>query len=77
MIVEIYTYYDRVANSYGDLKLFTKQELAERSFDYELSKAPFGEDIELYKLGTYDIETGVITVLDKPLFIKKFVKKEQ
>lgn len=52
---------DTVAGSFGEPFICAKVELATRRFDYIMSNSQMvAKDCQLWKLGTYDIETGII-----------------
>lgn len=76
MKFEIFCLYDRVAGLYGTPFYQPKVELAVRQFDYVMLNAPMvAKDNDLYCLGTFDSETGVITPCS-PTFIKHADIKE-
>lgn len=73
---KIYTVYDRVAGTYGEIFCMLNDELAIRRFNYVMSNAPMvAADCELYMVGSYDTATGCIAALEKPAFIVRFEVK--
>lgn len=73
---KLYSIYDRVAGSYGELFAAQKDELAARRFQYVLSNSPMvALDCDLYCHGSYDVESGVITSFEKPVFVCRYEVK--
>lgn len=71
MLLFLYCIYDRVAGTYGDLFMAQKPELAVRKFRYVLQNSPMvAADCDLFEVGSFDTETGVITSLP-PKFIDR------
>lgn len=61
MQVKIFAMYDRVAHTYGEPFVAVKDELAVRRFNYIMSQSPMvAQDMQLFKLGEFDLETGLI-----------------
>lgn len=72
MILAIFAIYDRIAGTYSELKLEQNVGTAHRWFADVLSQTKFPKsDFELYRLGTYCVDTGVITPNLTPEFIEK------
>lgn len=70
MNYQIFTIYDRVATRYSELVLHPNQASAERWFNQVMEKSQFRpSDFDLIFLGSYDIETGEIVPLPKPLLV--------
>lgn len=62
MIYEIYTIYDSVAGQYGEPWTAPHKGVALRRFNYLMKNAEMvSSDCKLYKLATYNIETGEIS----------------
>lgn len=60
MSYNLYSIYDKVAGTYASVQVNVKDELAVRDFKELCKKSPFGCDLALYRLGTYNVDTGVI-----------------
>lgn len=70
MLIELYSIYDRVAGLYGQPLFAVNRQTAERQFNYTMSQAQMvAGDCDLYYLGKFDNQTGVIEVLEKPEFV--------
>lgn len=75
MTFGLYTIYDRVSGEYGQIAMHAKKELAERTFDYVMQSSPMvSADCDLYCVGSFDTETGDISSVEKPIFIRRFEK---
>lgn len=73
MIFNLYSTYDRVAGVYGEIFLAAKDALAIRRFNFVMKNAAMvSADCDLYCLGTYDSETGIIVGFDKPQFVSRY-----
>lgn len=69
----LYVVYDRVAGTYGEPWCALKDDIAVRKFNYIMSNSPMvASDCELYCVGTYDVESGVITALKQKQFVVKY-----
>lgn len=68
----IFTIFDRITGSYGELSLETNVESAKRHFSLLCSKNPYGLDFELYRVGDYDTDTGLIRSCSKPEFVCRY-----
>ena len=72
----IYVVYDRVAGSYGEPFVAQKEALAVRRFQYTMANAPMvKDDCELYAIGLYDTELGVIKAYEKPVFVSRTIEE--
>lgn len=69
MNYNIYSIFDRVTGNYGDLCLFRNDEDAKRRVAYSMKENPYKEDLQLYCLGEYNVETGELLPKAKPAFI--------
>lgn len=74
----IYSIRDRIVGEYGALSVFCNDEQAKRNFDYVMSNSPMvARDCELYYLGEYNPDSGLITPLPAPEFICFFEVKHE
>lgn len=72
MKIKLYAIFDKVAGAFGKVEMFLKDALAERWFTTIVTSPdglPIKSDIDLYYLGDFDSETGVIEPCDKPVFL--------
>lgn len=77
MDVKIFSIYDKVASVYGEPFTAPRDEVAVRKFNYFMSNAPMvASDCDLYCLGTYNVDSGIILAYDKPMFILRYEVKE-
>lgn len=60
MIYSIYSVKDVVSGSFTDILPFSNEAMAIRYFKGLCSESKIKNDLQLYKLGTYNIETGDI-----------------
>lgn len=68
----LYSIFDRVSGLYGSPWTCVSQSVAVRQFDYVVKTRPVdGADLELYQLGSFDPESGALSVFEKPVFVKK------
>lgn len=67
----LYSIYDKIAGAFAAPFLSRTVGTAQRSFNTTVSHADGynAEDYDLYRVGEWDIDTGVIKALDKPEFI--------
>lgn len=72
MEMYVYAIYDRVAGQFGAPMLAQNEATAHRAFNNSVASSPFSGDIDLYHLGSFNGETGVISALEKPEFIAHF-----
>lgn len=64
--------FDKVANMYSGLLLFTNEDCAKRYFKTKIQNDPTNaSDYELYYLGDYNAVVGLICALDHPILIAK------
>lgn len=76
MKYEIYAIYDRVSGAYGAPQLMVNEGTARRWFNYTMQNSGMiAADCALYRLGSYDTDTGFIVVLPMPEFICNFGDK--
>lgn len=68
MNYEIYCIRDRITGIYGGLVLHVNKAAAQRWFGDIVAKEPHGMDYDLFCLGEYDSETGIINAAD-PYFV--------
>lgn len=69
---QFYSIYDRVAGVYSEPFLAKRKELAVRKFRYLLQNTPMvASDCDLFCLGEFDTETGLIKAFDKPEFVDR------
>ena len=72
----IYAIYDRLAGSYGEPFIAQNAAIASRRFQYLMTNAPMVQhDCELYALGSYNADKGLLVPLDKPGFVTRFVEE--
>lgn len=57
----LYSIKDTCAGSFNEILIFQNDELAIRYFKNLCAESKIKNDLQLYKLGTYDNITGVIT----------------
>lgn len=71
--MKLYCIFDRVVGEYGEPFVSPKEALAVRRFNYVMQNAPMvSQDCQLYCLGEYNTESGVIVPNDRPLFVCNF-----
>lgn len=63
MIYEIYSIKDTVTGNFSDIKIFNNEASAVRWFRGLCDESKIGQDLQLYCLGTYNIENGEIHCL--------------
>lgn len=74
MNYEVYVIYDRIVGTYAAPFIQPNELSAKRLFDYQMSKSEMvATDCELYRIGTFDSKTGLVTSFEKPVFIANFV----
>lgn len=59
----IYALKDTKSNNYGTIFLEQNNETAKRLITE--AKIPYKKDMELYRLGTYDMEKGILLIEEK------------
>lgn len=67
MSLLMFTIYDRVGATYSDIKLFNNEALAVRWFKNFKNESKFGDDLDLYYLGKYDLSTAEISAIKPDL----------
>ena len=73
---EIFTIYDKKSATYGGLYQFPNKDVATRAFaSQEFAQAnslviQYPEDFDIYSLGTFNIDTGV--VVSQVVFVSNF-----
>lgn len=78
MQLSVYAIFDRLAASYGEPFVAQNDAIASRRFQYLMSNAPMVQhDCELYLLGAYDADKGLLVPLDKPSFVGRFIEEVQ
>lgn len=63
MIVNLYALRDTVTNNFSDIKLYVNDEHAKREYCSQLLKcsdSPMIKDLQIFKLGSYDLVNGDI-----------------
>lgn len=72
MNYQMYVIYDRVAGIHSEPFCAVNVGTAVRRFDYQMQNSQMvSSDCELYHVGTFDSEQGVINSFEKPVFVKK------
>lgn len=72
MKTNLYSIYDRKANFYSAPFSEVNEVCAIRQFQSQYAQHPYKDDFELYFVGEYDNETGIIFAVDKPQFIVSY-----
>lgn len=67
--MKIYTMYDRVVGQYGNPFFAINEADCIRRLGYSQKDNPFFADLDLYYIGDYDIDTGAIVPVEKPVFV--------
>lgn len=63
MIYGIYSFFDRVSQSYSEPFLAVNDSVAQRRFQYTMKNAPMvAQDMQLFKLGHMDTDKGITDV---------------
>lgn len=65
----IYTIFDRATARYGDPFTAVNDMDCKRRVAYSFRENPYKEDLVLYKLGSYDIDTGIIAPVVNPVML--------
>lgn len=73
MKTNIYVIYDVVAGSVQQMFMSVNDALACRNFDYVSKQNPLtpATDLELYCVGSINLENGKVTALDDKQFIRR------
>lgn len=61
MKFEIYSIKDSVTGQFADIRPMVNRAQAIRWFDDFCGESKIGRDLQLYSLGSYDVQTGEIT----------------
>lgn len=74
----LFVVYDRVAGTYAAPVPFINTACAQRWFRSSGVSSDYADptDFELYQIGEYDTNSGVVTAFDKPVFVEKGVINE-
>ena len=74
----LYSIYDRVAGLYSCPLFMDNDNVAKRQFPLICQNEPrfkmFPEDLELFKVGAFDVNSGVITPLARPEHLMKYTE---
>lgn len=70
--MKIYSVYDRVTQVYGTPWYAHNHGDARRAFNNGYYKSPYADDMQLYYIGEFDEENGVILPTSKPDFVSNF-----
>lgn len=65
MVFPIYSIRDKLVGFQG-VSLHHNDAVAMRNFEEAFNDAPHAEDYSLYKLGTFDTNTGIVSSLKEP-----------
>lgn len=60
MKLNIYSVKDVVSGDFSSLSTLPNDQLARRNFNVLCNESKFSKDLQLFKLGSFDNETGVI-----------------
>lgn len=72
--MKLYSIYDRVSGVYGAPFVQIKEDQAIRQFNYLMNNSPMvRDDCELYYLGSFEEDSGLIFPETKPVFVVKYV----
>lgn len=82
-MLSVYSIYDRVSATYGAPFVLENPNgthgIAKRYFPYIVTENPtyskFAEDMDLYCVGSWDAETGLITGI-APDYIMRYIKED-
>lgn len=69
MVYYMFTVKDIVAGTFSDIKLFANEQLAKRWYNQLLAESKIAKDLQLYCIGTFNIETGLLLTTE-PNFIQ-------
>lgn len=73
MNIEVFSIYDRCSGTYGTPMFEVNHETAKRHYDYLMKNAEMvAQDCDLYFLGSFDNQTGKLTVCEQPEFVTRF-----
>lgn len=66
----LYAIYDRITVQYSEPRTFINDGSAVRWFNGVMKESKFqASDFELYCIGSYNVDLGVISAFEKPLFV--------
>lgn len=51
---------DIVSNQFSNIEMFTNEEVAKRWYNNLLKESKIASDLQLYKVGTFNIESGAV-----------------
>lgn len=75
----LFSIYDRVSGSYSVPLCFENDAVAKRAFPSICVNHPqykmFPEDLDLFKVGSYDTNSGIILALERPEFVMRYVQE--
>ncbi|UPW41587.1 nonstructural protein [Peromfec virus RodF8_50] len=74
MTYKLYSLFDRVTATYGDIILAVNDDDAKRRVAYTLQSNPYKQDLVLYSLGVYDATQGVISSSKAPVMVCNVVE---
>lgn len=76
MKYNLYTYYDRVSGIYSAPIPAVNRAVAIRQFVAQIKNAQTvgADDMELYEVGGFDIQSGEVSSVGKPVFVCSFVE---
>lgn len=72
----LFAVYDRVAGAYGAPQIAINEATAIRSFKQQAKNSPFNTDLELYSLGTFNGESGLISATS-PVFLARYSEGDE
>lgn len=75
--MKIYSVYDRVTQIYNTPWFAHNHGDARRAFNNAYYKSPYADDMQLYYLGEFDEEGGVISSTSKPDFVCNYERPEE
>lgn len=65
----LYTIYDRITGGYGEVFMAVNDDDCKRKVAYSMQSNPYKEDLQLFAVGSFNIEFGVINAAEKPIFL--------
>lgn len=75
MKINLYSIFDKVAEEFGPLYQAKNDAVAQRNF-YMAVKDIDGTQHDLYRIGSWDTETGLLNSIDTPVAIPTNVRKQ-
>ena len=74
--IYIYSIYDKKANIFYQPTFASNRAVAQRDFGYTMSRnSMIADDCSLYEIGSFDVESGILTAYEKPLFVQDYAVK--